>query len=76
MFHPNNVSLAGALNNATHDLKAASRCNVKQCARNGIPGLDSLAKGNADEIIALAELDAVKIPSKSIFRRHWTRSNG
>lgn len=57
------VSLAGAMNNATKDLKA-----VTEVALNSVQGmtagLNSLAKGNAAEIIALAELDAVILEAK------------
>lgn len=57
------VNLAGAMNNATKDLKA-----VTEVALNSVQGmtagLDALAKGNADEIIALAELDAVILEAK------------
>ena len=57
------VSLAGALNNATNDLKAASDVMLNS-VQGMVSGLDSLAKGNADEIIALAELDAVILEAK------------
>ena len=55
--------MAGALNNATKDLK-----EVTDVALNSVKGmtagLDALAKGNAAEIIALAELDAVILEAK------------
>jgi len=58
------VSLAGAMNNATKDLKAASEVMLNS-VQGMVSGLDSLAKGNANEIIALAELDAVILEAKA-----------